>query len=113
MKKRLGCPEQTPLANYLQTVLIKAKELAASITEYNTKTKNMYGVARIASEHENANLNIRSALLEHDIIPENLLPAEDTKKVEARHDKATRVIFATAEELPSVPDTKEKNEAHY
>ncbi|MGH6814673.1 MAG: DUF1016 N-terminal domain-containing protein, partial [Hyphomicrobiaceae bacterium] len=43
MKKRLGCPPNTPLADYLQTVSIKAKELTASMTAHNVQAKNMWG----------------------------------------------------------------------
>ncbi|MGH6815378.1 MAG: hypothetical protein ACREC6_06725, partial [Hyphomicrobiaceae bacterium] len=103
MKARLGCPPKTPLANYLQTVLIWAKGLAASMTEHNMQVTDMYGTIRIATEHENTNGSVRRALLENNIVPENLPPAEDTKTVQARRDRTERIMVATAEELPSAP----------
>ena len=80
------------------------------MTAHNTQVKNMWGVIRIADAHENNNLSIRDALIENDIIPENLLPAEDTKKVEKRLDKAVRITIATAEELPSTNPSTVQNQ---
>jgi DNA-damage-inducible protein D len=43
MKKKLGVPEKRPLADFLPTITIKAKDLAAEITGFNTKKNNLRG----------------------------------------------------------------------
>lgn len=40
MKKKMAIPENRPLADFLPTITIKAKDLAAEITSFNTKKNN-------------------------------------------------------------------------
>jgi DNA-damage-inducible protein D len=71
-------------ADFLPTINIKAKDLAAEMTSVNVQTKDLYGVKPIETEHIDNNLAVRKMLLERDIIPENLPPAEDVQKVVRR-----------------------------
>ena len=84
MKKRLGVPDKKPLADMLSDVAINAKSLANSMTSYNVEDKGLHGDVPIINEHVGNNQSVRSTLLERGIIPENLPPAEDTKKLERR-----------------------------
>ncbi len=84
LKRKLGVPNSRPVADFLPTINIKAKDLAAEMTSVNVQTKDLYGVKPIETEHIDNNLAVRKMLLERDIIPENLLSAEDVQKVERR-----------------------------
>jgi DNA-damage-inducible protein D len=84
LKQRLGAPENRPLADFLPTVSIKAKDLAAEMTSVNVLSKNLNGVPPIEKEHVDNNTAVRNMLIKRGINPECLPPAEDVKKVERR-----------------------------
>lgn len=84
MKQRLGVPQTRPLADFLPTISIKAKDFAAEMTSVNVQTKDLQGEAPITKEHIDNNTAVRTMLVERGIVPENLPPAEDVKKVERR-----------------------------
>ena len=84
MKQRLGMPQTRPLADFLPTISIKAKDFAAEMTSVNVQTKDLKGEASITKEHVDNNAAVRQMLIERGIVPENLPPAEDVKKVERR-----------------------------
>ena len=80
----MGIPQGRPVADFLPTISIKAKDFAAEMTSVNIQTKNLRGGTRIEQEHVENNAAVRSMLVQRGIIPENLPPAEDIKKVERR-----------------------------
>ena len=84
MKHRLGMPQTRPLADFLPTISIKAKDFAAEMTSVNVQAKDLKGEASITKEHVDNNAAVRQMLIERGIVPENLPPAEDVKKVERR-----------------------------
>ncbi len=84
MKRRMGTPQSRPLADFLPTISIKAKDFAAEMTSVNVQTKDLKGEASITREHVDNNAAVRKMLTERGIVPENLPPAEDVKKVERR-----------------------------
>ena len=84
MKKKLGVPEKRPLADFLPTITIKAKDLAAEITSFNTKKKDLHGEQSITLEHVNNNKDVRQLLSKSGIRPEELPPEEDIKKMHRR-----------------------------
>ena len=84
MKRKLGMPQGRPLADFLPTISIKAKDFAAEMTSVNVQAKDLQGEASITREHVDNNAAVRKMLTERGIIPENLPPAEDVKKVERR-----------------------------
>ncbi len=84
MKTQLAVPKGRPLADYLQTPLIQAKDLATGITNHNIKNKNLEGSNQIADEHSTNNDEVRQLLIRRGIIPEELPAAEDAKKVKRR-----------------------------
>lgn len=84
MKRRVGAPEKRPLADFLSTIAIKAKDLAAEMTSVNVQQKDLYGQTGIEREHVENNTAVRGMLLGRGIRPETLPPAEDVKKVERR-----------------------------
>ncbi|MDE6402856.1 MAG: DNA damage-inducible protein D [Muribaculaceae bacterium] len=84
MKRRVGAPEKRPLADFLSTLAIKAKDFAAEMTSVNVQQKDLKGQINIEREHIDNNSAVRNMLLNRDIRPEALPPAEDIKKVERR-----------------------------
>lgn len=84
MKKRLGVPEKKPLADVLPDVTMAAKNLANSMTSYNTEANDLYGARQIGDEHLQNNRSVRGTLVKRGIKPEDLPPEEDTKKLKCR-----------------------------
>lgn len=84
LKRKLGVPASRPLADFLPTVGIKAKDLAAEMTSVNVQAKDLRGEPSIEGEHVDNNRAVREMLLKRGIVPENLPVAEDVKKVERR-----------------------------
>ena len=84
MKRKMGMPQNRPLADFLPTISIKAKDFAAEMTSVNVQTKDLQGESAITKEHVDNNAAVRKMLTERGIVPENLPPAEDVKKVERR-----------------------------
>jgi len=84
LKRKVGAPDNRPLADFLPTVSIKAKDLAAEMTSVNVQNKDLRGVPCIEEEHVDNNTAVRKMLLERGIRPEALPGAEDVKKVERR-----------------------------
>ena len=84
MKRRVGAPEKRPLADFLSTVAIKAKDLAAEMTSVNVQQKDLHGQVGIEREHVDNNSAVRNMLLDRGIRPEALPAGEDVKKVERR-----------------------------
>ena len=84
MKRKMGMPQSRPLADFLPTISIKAKDFAAEMTSVNVQTKDLQGETAVTKEHVDNNAAVRKMLTERGIIPENLPAAEDVKKVERR-----------------------------
>ena len=84
MKRRVGAPDKRPLADFLSTLAIKAKDFAAEMTSVNVQQKDLRGQLSIEREHVDNNSAVRNMLLDRGISPESLPPAEDIKKVERR-----------------------------
>ncbi len=84
MKVRLGVPQERPLADFLPTITIKAKDFANEITSFNTRKNSLRTEPDISEEHVKSSQTVRRALGERGIKPETLPPAEDVKKVERR-----------------------------
>ncbi|HRZ79610.1 MAG TPA: DNA damage-inducible protein D [bacterium] len=84
MKKKIKVPETRPLADFLPTITIKAKDLAAEITNFNLNKNDLHGEENITSEHVKNNLDVRDLLGRSGIKPEELPAEEDIKKVERK-----------------------------
>lgn len=100
MKKRLGIKSTRPLADFLPTLTIAAKNLATEMTNYNVDQKDLQGEASITTEHIQNNRTVRKMLGARGIRPENLPAAEDIKKVERKVASEEKQIAKTATKLP-------------
>lgn len=99
MKNKLEVSGSRPLADFLPTVTIAAKNLAAEITSHNVKENDLQGEPAITGEHVQNNTSVRTMLGERGIKPENLPPEEDLKKLERRV-KSSEKKMIKASELP-------------
>ena len=84
MKNRLRVPAGRPLADFLPTITLKAKDFANEITNFNIKQNELRSETGMATEHVKNNQKVRRLLVDRGIVPETLPPAEDVKKVERR-----------------------------
>ena len=100
MKLRLGIKSTRPLADFLPTLTIAAKNLATEMTNYNVEQKDLYGETVITQEHVQNNKSVRQMLGQRGIQPENLPAAEDIKKVERRVASNEKKIEKTTQKLP-------------
>jgi DNA-damage-inducible protein D len=92
MKRRLGMPDKRPLADFLPTITITAKQLATEITNFNVNHNNLLGEKNISTEHIKNNKDVRILLGKSGIKPENLPPEEDIKKLERRVKKLDKEL---------------------
>ena len=104
MKKRLGIKSSRPLADFLPTLTIAAKNLAAEMTNYNVEQKDLQGEDVITHEHVQNNVSVRDMLAQRGINPESLPAAEDIKKVERRVARDEKQVEKTSSKLPKKKD---------
>lgn len=100
MKTRLGVKDNRPLADFLPTLTIAAKNLATEMTNYNVEEKDLKGECAITGEHVQNNLSVREMLGQRGIKPEELPPSEDIKKLERRVKSQEKKLAAQAGKLP-------------
>ncbi len=100
MKKHLGVKDNRPLADFLPTLTIAAKNLATEMTNYNVEGKNLYGEPVITREHMQNNQSVRDMLGKRGIRPEELPPAEDIKKLERKVASEEKKLVKTTSKLP-------------
>lgn len=97
MKRKLGVKDNRPLADFLPTLTIAAKNLAAEMTNYNVEDKDLQGEKAITDEHVQNNSSVREMLGQRGIKPEELPPAEDIKKLERRVKSQEKKLAKEAE----------------
>lgn len=86
LKMKMGVPDSRPITDFLPTISIKAKDLAAEMTGLNVQSKDLKGQSKIETEHIDNNMAVREMLTKRGIIPENLPAAEDVKKLQRKLD---------------------------
>ncbi len=84
MKQIYGVEDHKPLADVMPTVGIRAKDLATEMTTVNAERRNLQGKNPIKEEHVNNNVEVRDTLEKRGIYLEDMLPEEDTKKIERK-----------------------------
>lgn len=97
MKRKLGVKDNRPLADFLPTLTIAAKNLATEMTNYNVEDKDLQGEKAITDEHIQNNSSVREVLGQRGIKPEELPPAEDIKKLERRVKSQEKKLAKEAE----------------
>jgi DNA-damage-inducible protein D len=84
LKRKMKVPENRPVADFLPTISIKAKDLAAEMTGLNVQSKDLEGQKKIEKEHSDNNSAVREMLKKRGIVPENLPKADDIKKLQRK-----------------------------
>lgn len=100
MKKKLGVSDKRPLADFLPTLTIAAKNLATEMTNYNVEEKDLQGEGAITTEHVQNNMSVREMLGTRGIKPEELPPSEDIKKLERRVKSQEKKLAKESGKLP-------------
>jgi len=95
MKQKLGVPATKPLADFLPTLTIKAKDFANELTSHNVIEKDLNNQTVISKEHVDNNKAVRDILLKRGVRPEALPAAEDVKKLERRLDNDEKEVTKT------------------
>ena len=101
MKAQWQIPDSRPLADFIPTIILKAKDFATEITIHNARARHMRSEPQITQEHVTNNEAVRQTLLDRGIRPESLPPAEDVKKVERRLSAADKKALQKPDRLPS------------
>lgn len=105
LKNKMSAPDNRPVADFLPTISIKAKDLAAEMTGLNVQTKDLKGYNPIEKEHIDNSSAVRKMLLQRGIQPENLPAAEDIKKLQRKLEGDNKKILKDSK-LPK--DKKKK-----
>ncbi|WP_462221895.1 DNA damage-inducible protein D, partial [Ferruginibacter sp.] len=84
MKARINIPDNRPLADFLPTITIKAKDFANELTNVNIRRSDLKSENTITNEHVKNNKDVRRLLLKSGIKPESLPAEEDIKKIERK-----------------------------
>ncbi len=106
MKQRLQVPGSRPLADFLPTITIKAKDFATEITNFNVKKDDLKGEPAISFEHVKNNQSVRQVLKDRGIKPEELPPEEDIKKVQRKVAAEDKKLLKSSKKL--LPKTNGK-----
>jgi DNA-damage-inducible protein D len=104
MKDKYGIVKSRPLADFLPTLTIAAKNLATEMTNHNVEQANLRGEHAITHEHVKNNESVRDMLGQRGIKPEKLAAEEDLKKLERRVKSEERKLAQNAKSLPPQGD---------
>ena len=106
MKRKLQVPDNKPLADFLPTLTIKAKDFATELTSHNIVEKDLNGQNQITNEHTDNNKAVRKILQERGVKPEKLPALDDVKKVKRKLEGEDKKISKTTAKL----STKKKKD---
>lgn len=99
MKRKLGIAANRPLADFLPTITISAKQLATEITNFNVKKNDLKGENKITGEHVKNNQDVRDLLGKSGIKPEQLPAEEDIQKLKRRLESDNKKLLKEAKNL--------------
>ncbi len=99
MKRKLAVPKGRPLADFLPTLTIKAKDFATELTSHNVIDKDLHGENRISQEHVDNNRAVRKMLDERGVKPERLPAAEDASKVKRKLESESKKVLKDGKKL--------------
>jgi len=104
MKDKFGITKTRPLADFLPTLTIAAKNLATEMTNHNVQQADLQGEAPITREHVQNNTSVRQMLGKRGIKPEELAAEEDIKKLERRVKSAEKRLEKESGRIPGQED---------
>jgi DNA-damage-inducible protein D len=100
MKDLYGITKTRPLADFLPTLTIAAKNLATEMTNHNVHQEDLRGEHAITREPVQNNVSVRDMLGQRGIRPEKLPPEEDIRKLERRVRGEEKKIEKQSGKLP-------------
>ena len=100
MKDKYGIVKSHPLADFLPTLTIAAKNLATEMTNHNVEQADLQGESAITGEHVKNNESVRDMLGQRGIKPERLPAEEDLKKLERRVKSEESQLARNTKSLP-------------
>lgn len=100
MKEKYGITQTRPLADFLPTLTIAAKNLATEMTNHNVQQDDLRGEHTITREHVQNNKSVRDMLGQRGINPEKLPPEQDIKKLERQVKSEEKKIEKQSGRLP-------------
>ena len=109
MKRKFQVPDNRPLADFLSTLIIRAKDFTTELTSHNVLEKDLSGEEAISQEHIDNNLATREILLKRGVKPENLPPAEDVHKVKRRLNTEQKKTLQSSQKLPNPLNNRESD----
>lgn len=109
MKRKFQVPDNRPLADFLSTLIIRAKDFTTELTSHNILEKDLSGEEAISQEHIDNNLATREILLKRGVKPENLPPAEDVHKVKRRLNTEQKKTLQSSQKLPNPLNNRESD----
>lgn len=104
MKDKYGIVKSRPLADFLPTLAIAAKNLATEMTNHNVEQADLRGEGAITHEHVKNNESVRNMLGQRGIQPEKLAAEEDLQKLERRVKSEEKKLAKNAKSLPPQGD---------
>lgn len=102
MKRKLAVPKGRPLADFLPTLTIKAKDFATELTSHNVIEKDLHGERSISQEHVDNNKAVRKILHERGVKPEQLPPSEDAAKLKRKLESDSKKILKDGKKLRNI-----------
>ena len=87
IRKKFGLKTKEDIDHFISVVLLKGKDFATSITDFNVISKDLSNELDISEEHAESNLDIRKTLLKHGIVPEKLSKEDDIRAIKAQKQK--------------------------
>lgn len=100
MKSKHGITQGRPLADFLPTLTMAAKNLATEMTNHNVLQDDLQGETTITGEHIQNNQSVRDMLSQRSIKPENLPIEEDIKKLERLVKSEKKKLVKQSGKLP-------------
>jgi len=100
MKDKYGIVKNRPLADFLPTLTIAAKNLATEMTNHNVEQVNLRGEGAITDEHVKNNESVRNMLGQRGIQPEKLAAEEDLQKLGRRVKSEEKKLAKHTKTLP-------------
>lgn len=104
MKSKYGITQARPLADFLPTLTIAAKNLATEMTNHIVLQEDLQGESSITGEHIQNNLSVRNMLGARGIKPENLPPEEDIMKLERSLKSEEKKLVKQSGKLPQMAE---------
>jgi DNA-damage-inducible protein D len=99
LRKKRNIPKGRALADFDTHVELKAKDFSLAMTDHNIKEKNLRGMPQLSNEVIENGKATRRTLLSRGIVPENLKPEEDLKKIEYKRRKEIKEISKKSRNL--------------